>query len=365
MSIRFEQGHACVIGVGGDLPTTVNDAEGLAKILKDPERCAYPAKQVRLLTGERATRAGITSALEALAEATNSDSTVLVYFSGHGYQLAGAIKSYYLMPYGYSIQDLPDTAISGSEFTDLLREIPAKKLLVVLDCCHAGGLSDLSGFEIEKAPIPPEAQRMFAKGGGRIMIGSSKPYELSYAGKPYSAFTHALIKGLCGDGVVREDGYIRATDLAMYTSRVVSSLTNDRQHPVLDIERADNFKLSYYAGGDLQKKSLPREIVGNANIESTPGQINEQYEPARSSDRSISIGGNAQDALIISGESNTVDNSRVNQRGKYNINIGNAPHVRVGDTYESLRTPDNWQDTTEPATRANFDIEADYDDADV
>jgi hypothetical protein len=29
---RFEQGHACVIGVGGNLPTTVGDAEGLARI---------------------------------------------------------------------------------------------------------------------------------------------------------------------------------------------------------------------------------------------------------------------------------------------------------------------------------------------
>ncbi|MCA6373559.1 MAG: caspase family protein, partial [Cytophagales bacterium] len=140
MSDLFEQGYACVIGVGGDLPSTVNDAMVFAKILKDPERCAYPESQVQVLTGEQATRANIITALETLASTTNAESTVLVYFSGHGYQLSGAIKSYFLMPHGYDSKDLSETAISGSEFVGLLRDIPAQKLLVLLDCCHAGGL---------------------------------------------------------------------------------------------------------------------------------------------------------------------------------------------------------------------------------
>ncbi|MFN5861203.1 MAG: caspase domain-containing protein, partial [Pseudanabaena sp.] len=212
MSDRFEQGHACVIGIGGDLPSTVNDALGFAKILKDPERCAYPESQVQALTGEQATRANIINALETLASTTNSESTVLVYFSGHGYQLTKPIRSYYLMPHGYSTEDLSETAISGNEFAELLEAIPAQKLLVLLDCCHAGGLSDLSGFQIAKAPLPPEATKMFAKGGGRMIIGSSMPEELSFAAKPYSVFTYALIKGLCGEGAVKKDGYVRAKD---------------------------------------------------------------------------------------------------------------------------------------------------------
>ena len=140
MSDRFEQGHACVIGIGGDLPTTVSDAKGLANILKDSARCAYPAEQVQLLTGDRATRSHIIAALEKLATTTTAESTVLVYFSGHGYQVTNPFKAYYLMPSGYDPANLPDTAISGSEFIDLLRDIPAQKLLVMLDCCHAGGL---------------------------------------------------------------------------------------------------------------------------------------------------------------------------------------------------------------------------------
>lgn len=327
---RFEQGYACVVGVGGDLPSTVRDAQGLSKILKDPERCAYPEGQVQVLTGEQATRSHIISALERLANTTTAESTVLVYFSGHGYQVMKPLKSYYLMPHGYSTEDLPDTAISGGEFTELLREIPAQKLLVLLDCCHAGGLSDVSGFQIAKAPLPPEAQRMFARGGGRMMLGSSMPDELSYAGEPYSAFTYALMKGLCGVGAVRQDGYIRATDLAMYASRLVPTMTDGKQHPVLDIEKADNFILAYYAGGQLQPKGLPKELQNAPKIETNPGQLNGYSQHVEASgDGAVAIGGDANGSTILTGNNNTVQN--VNQRGKYNVNIGKAENLRIGD----------------------------------
>jgi uncharacterized caspase-like protein len=334
MDSYFGQGHACIIGVGADLPCTVDDAKGLAKILKDPERCAYPEQQVHLLTEKKATRQQIIATLETLAETTNTESTVLVYFSGHGYQLTKPLKSYYLMPYGYDAADLSETAISGSELVDLLREIPAQKLLLLLDCCHAGGLTDLSGFQIEKAPLPPEAQRMFARGGGRMIIGSSLPDEFSYAGKPYSAFTTALLKGLCGKGANKQDGYVRAADLAMYASRVVPELTSDKQHPVLDIEKADNFVLAYYAGGQPNPKALPSELMSNPRIESEPGELNGQNrQTIASGDRSVAIGGDVKNSNIITGNGNVVNSSNVFQHGKYNINTQNMSGVHIGDTY--------------------------------
>lgn len=316
MSQPFTQGHACLIGIGGDLPSTETDAQGLAAILQDPERCAYPTNQVQVLTGPQASRSNILAALEKLAQTTTPESTVLVYFSGHGYQLTKPIKSYYLMPNGYDPADLSETAISGSEFVAALQVIPAQKLLVLLDCCHAGGLSDLAGFQIAKAPLPPEAKRLFAGGGGRIIIGSSQPEELSYAGKPYSAFTYALIKGLCGAGAVTQDGYIRATDLAMYASRIVPTLTGDKQHPVLDIQQADNFILAYYAGGQLQPKGLP--FADQPVVESMPGDQDRQRIQVRG-DRSVA-------AVNHQGNIITGDHAVLS---KYNIQIGNARNVNV------------------------------------
>ena len=84
MTSNYANGHALVIGVGADLPNTVDDAIGIADILKDSERCAYLPANVTLLTDANATRKGILSSLETLSETTDSESTVIIYFSGHG-----------------------------------------------------------------------------------------------------------------------------------------------------------------------------------------------------------------------------------------------------------------------------------------
>jgi hypothetical protein len=87
MSDRFEKGHACVIDVGGDLPTTVGNAEGLRKILKDPERCAYLDEPVQLLTGKRTARSQIISALKWLAAIDINPDPALAHVSSHRYQI--------------------------------------------------------------------------------------------------------------------------------------------------------------------------------------------------------------------------------------------------------------------------------------
>jgi hypothetical protein len=272
--VYFERGHALIIGVGADLPNTVDDAEGLAGILRDEERCAYPASQVRLLTGANATRGAVLDALDALAQRTDAESIVVVYFSGHGYQISTPMDDlYFLMPYGYDVNKLKTTAIKGSEFTAKLRAIPAQKLLVLLDCCHAGGVGEAKAPYIEemsKAPVPPGAVALLAEGGGRVLIASSQEDEESYAGKPYSAFTLALIEALAGVGVAKKDGFVRVADLALHTRQVVPGRMDNKQHPVLHFEHADNFVLAYYAGGDTWPKGLPFPAEA-IEIEPEPG----------------------------------------------------------------------------------------------
>ncbi len=274
MSDTFTQGHAVIVGVGADLPNTVDDAVGLANILTDSARCAFPPSQVHLLTGSKATRTDILSTLDALAQSTTAQSTVIIYFSGHGYRVTSPTgEFYYLMPYGYDLNRLYQTAISGAEFTSRLQAIPAQKILVLLDCCYAGGFDEtkVPGLQLTKAAMPPEAQSLFAKGSGRVLIASSQDDEESFTGKPYSAFTLALIESLCGVGVAKKDGYVRVSDLALYTGRMVPQRTQDRQHPILNFEQADNFVLAYYAGGDTQPKDLP--FKEEPKIEPEPGAL--------------------------------------------------------------------------------------------
>ncbi len=271
----FAYGYALIVGAGGDLPGTVNDARGIAGILRDPDRCAYPPEQVVCLTGGEATRAAVLAALDGLAQRCDARSTVVVYFSGHGYRVRSSLgEFYYLLPSGYDLTRLYQTAISGQEWSDRLRAIGAQKLLLLLDCCHAGGVGESKtplppGLSMVKAPLPPQAQALLAEGRGRVIVASSQQDELSFAGKPYSAFTLALIEALSGKGVAKRDGYVRVADLAMHARQVVPGRTRNRQHPILHFERADNFALAYYAGGGARPKGVPFDA--QPQIEPEPG----------------------------------------------------------------------------------------------
>jgi hypothetical protein len=339
MSTQFMQGHALLVGVGGDLPNTVDDANGIAGLLLDPARCAYPSDQITVLVAENAKRDRILNALEQLAQTSGTNDTIIVYFSGHGYRVKTTFGThYYLMSYGYDLNNLPETAISGAEFTERLRALQTRKLLLLLDCCHAGGLDDvkMAGVDLSKAPLPPEAQTLFSAGSGRIAIASSTADELSYSGKPYSAFTLALLEALCGTGVSEKDGYVRAADLALHARQMVPQRTQNRQHPILNFDGADNFIVAYYAGGQTEAKGLPFSS-GQIEIEPEPGafrtQTNQQGSIGQIGSRTINTGG----GTYVEGDVNTdggdfIGGNKINIRGGFH-----QPNWQVGTVNQTSK----------------------------
>ena len=162
-----------------------------------------------------------------------------------------------MIPYGFTDQNFPDTAITGTEFAGKIAAIPAAKKIILLDCCHAGGVGDVKSFGLTKSSLPAEALDLFKQSSGYVIIASSTETEKSYTGNPYSAFTGVLIEALCGEGVAKKDGYVRVADLAGYTRERVPRITDDKQHPVLHFEQADKFAIAYYAAGDNKAKALP------------------------------------------------------------------------------------------------------------
>ena len=160
------------------------------------------------------------------------------------------------MPFGYDPANRTETAISDREFTDCIRPLNARKLVVLLDCCHAGGVPALKevGEAFVRSPIPPNLLNILDTGSGRIVIASSREGESSYTGNPYSVFTACLLEALKGKGTIYPDGYSRILDVLAYLFRTVPGRTQDQQHPyvrrVLDL--GDNFPLCYYAASSKQ-----------------------------------------------------------------------------------------------------------------
>jgi len=261
----FTNGFALLIGVGADLPATVKDATALHDVLVHPAQAAYPTTQVELLTETSANRQKILAAFDRLIQHTkqNPDATVLVYFSGHGGTIkrSGKPADYFLVPHGYDATCRGDTAISGKEFTEKIEAVQARKLVVFLDCCHAGGIPLLKDVPetFEKSPLPPDLITALERGSGRIVIASSDANEVSYTGTPYSVFTACLLEALAGKGARKQDGFARIFDVLSYLFDQVPSRTSDRQHPFINkaLNLNDNFPLCYYAGGS---KDVPGEL---------------------------------------------------------------------------------------------------------
>jgi hypothetical protein len=253
-----------IVGVGNDLPMTVTDATAVAKVLTDPGRCGYPAGQVKLLVGgaaipeQRPTRANILAALDGLADdcRTDPEAIAVVYYSGHG-GFRPKDEMYYLVPDGYDPGRFADTTITGAEFAGKIGAVKAKGVLVLLDCCHAAGISSggiAAKGDIRKAPLPPDLTALRGM-NGRALVASCQANELSFASVPYSFFTAALLEGLAGYGARQRDGKAHFIDVLGWIGHEVPKRTSDRQHPILDFSQVPiNFPLAFYAGGDMQPK---------------------------------------------------------------------------------------------------------------
>ncbi|HNS01157.1 MAG TPA: caspase family protein [Anaerolineae bacterium] len=265
--------HALLAGIAAyqhvsPLPATVlNDARAVYDVLAAPERGGYARDHVTLLLDGAATTAALRQALADLAQRCDADATALIYLSCHGARIEqGPQAGQYLLPVdadASSPQALAATAISGAEFTDALRAIPARKVVVIFDCCHAGGIGQPKDALAPalQAGLTERYYEALLAGRGRVILASSRSDEFSYAlaGAPNSVFTTHLLAGLRGD-VAADDGLIRIFDLFEYLQPRVTAAMNGRQHPVFKAEIEENFPVALRLGG--QAKAVARAADG-------------------------------------------------------------------------------------------------------
>lgn len=186
--VHFTPGHALLIGVGQyrdpalrTVATTAADARALGELVCDPALAAYPVDQVELLTDAQATRAALLAGLERLAERVNGG-TALIFFAGHGEPVG---SSYALLPHDAALDNLAASALTAEVFHTAVARVRAraKRLVVLLNCCHAGGVGDavLGGAGATGTAPPPEFYHPLATGSGQVVISSSRPGQKSGA----------------------------------------------------------------------------------------------------------------------------------------------------------------------------------------
>lgn len=236
--VAFSRGYALVIGVGADLPATVNDANALAALLRDPARAAYPDDHVVLLVEEAASRKGILSAFKSLRVrvAADPESTVVVFFSGHGARIGPPAHDarHYLLANGYDLTRPDETCVSDTELSAATLALAPKRLLLLLDCCHAAGLLVPKGAPVEVEPALPRATILdeLGKGAGRVILSSCRRDEQSFATAKHSLFTASLIDALSGKAPAHL-GFARVLEVVTHVMREVP-LRYQHQHPFLN-----------------------------------------------------------------------------------------------------------------------------------
>lgn len=231
----------------------MNDAEDIKSVLSDPSLCAYPPGQVTLLTDAMATRTAIRAALTDLAARSGESSTVFIFYAGHGGRIvAGPHSGEYLLPVetkNGSEQELADSALPAADFAGLIKRIPAQKMVVVLDCCHAQGIGLLRGDASEvREGLSSECLDRLAAGRGRVVLAAAQSDEAASDGSARNGlFTKHLLAGLRG-GAGGSDEFIRIFDLFNF---VQPRVTNERarQHPVFKAELLDDFPVALRLGG--------------------------------------------------------------------------------------------------------------------
>ena len=265
----FTQGHALLIGVGShqfhpnmDVPITLSDANAVAEALRDPDACGYPAGQVQVLHDSSASKAGILSALDELADRTGADDTIFLFYCGHG--ALGTDGNYYLVSHDARIKGTKvaaGTGVSEGELLKALQNLKPSRLFMVFNACHSGNLSPALEVEQETLqtsnPGGDATVALLGTGQGRIIIVACREQQVSYIGNgPTTIFTTALLEGLRGIGVRNNNGFVSAFSLYEHVYESVSATVKAQigavQEPELTVLKGVGpFAVSLYKGGGV------------------------------------------------------------------------------------------------------------------
>ena len=253
-AVRSDNAFALIVGIGAyqderipRLKYTHADAQAFYELLTDPRRSGFKKENVRLLLDAGATHTAIRKSVNQwLYNQVTPDSTVMIFFAGHGgqeqdkcYDEAGK-QAYYFLPWDADPEDLASTSLSQSDFERLLRTLKAQRMVMFLDACHSTGVAKSGGRDLAIVAAP-KYERL-AEGEGRVVIAAAKPEQRSWEDEKlkHGVFTYHLLEAMRGKADTNGDGYVSIQEVATYLQRevprTVKLLGKEPQDPTMICE---------------------------------------------------------------------------------------------------------------------------------
>jgi hypothetical protein len=188
-------------GSDSDLPYTAEDAVRVRDAML--RGGGMRAEDGILLTDAQVTTGGIRDAIQQIANRAGPDDTFVFFYSGHGGRVPRS------SPQASDPDGLDETialydgSINDDEFSQLLGQVNAGKIILVLDACFSGG------FSKDVISVP-----------GRMGLFSSEEDVTSSVAAKFRAggFLAVFVADAIGDGLADADGdgAINAIELSQY-----------------------------------------------------------------------------------------------------------------------------------------------------
>lgn len=184
---------AVVIGVGrhadaaiGALPAAPVEARAIRDALVDPQGCRLRPDHVECLCDEEATRQAILEAIGRACRQATPEHSLFLYFAGHGVDVDGQFA---LVAFDTDVHRCAATGVSVRDLEDLFRDVKARGVFLVLDCCGGAALAE---------GAPGFFRTVGASADHRILLSASRAGQPSREGPKGSTFSQALIEALTG-----------------------------------------------------------------------------------------------------------------------------------------------------------------------
>ena len=224
-----------------DLRYATKDARDMATALQVGAHRLFSAEKVHLqqLTTDdpdatnAPTRANLLRAFKNAAQAQPTD-VLVVYLAGHGVTHGGQDGDFYYLTQDARSAELTDPAVrdqvalSSRELTELIKQIPALKQVLILDTCASGRLVERLTAQRNVPTSQIRAlDRMKDRTGLYVLAGCAADavsYEASRYGQ--GLLTYSLLLGMRG-AALRADSFVDVSRLFEYAADQVPQLARD------------------------------------------------------------------------------------------------------------------------------------------
>lgn len=195
------------------LPAVSNNLDGLFSALVAPDIIGLRPEHVVRILDQR----GSVIATKLVDEADKAEDTLIVYYAGHG--LVGG-TTLYLVAADTTERRVEFNGIDFAKFREAIMRSPARRKVLILDCCYSGRAAELMG------PNRSLMQAQIEDVAGTYVLASSAGNLPSVAplSAKYTAFTGELLE-LLNRGIDNQQSTITLRELYQHLRLAIRKRT--------------------------------------------------------------------------------------------------------------------------------------------